>query len=142
MDWSIRSQFLGLLVLVLLAYGIERLIVTDAEALQAVANDAAAALRDRDWDHLEGLLTVDFTHDGRDRAATVAYARTLVMRYRPVGVRIGLTEIQVQDDDAEARAIIEATVLGRPAGRAVHVRFRRTAGGWRLCEIEGDERRR
>jgi len=137
MHLAIRTQFLGLLVLVLAAYGIERLIVTDAEELQTLAEDAATAVQGRDWTGLASLLDEDFTYAGRDRAATLAYVRSLVSRYQPTATRIDLTAIEIDGDEAQAEGLVRATALGRSAGLEVRAWFRRTADGWRLRKIEG-----
>jgi len=136
-DLSFRSPLLGLLVVAVLVYGLERLIVTDAEAVEQVAQDAAEAIRSEAWEHLEHLLHEDFEFEGRNRAATIEHLRSLIRKYKPLDVGIAAFDVQVEGDEATAHGVVRASVMGRPAQVPVKAWFRRTEDGWRLSKVEG-----
>ena len=102
MNLSIRPHFLGLLLLGLVVFGIERLIVTDEEAIEQVAQSMSDAIAEQRFEDLEPLLHAEFEFQGKDRAETIAYVRSLVRKYKPIGAQVALVDIQVEDDTGVA----------------------------------------
>jgi len=135
LDFSIRTHFVALLLLALLAFGIERWIVTDAEAIEALGEEAAAALRERDPEALKGLLDEDFHFDRRDRSATLTQVRRLLERYQPTGIQIRLGKIKVDGDRAHALGQIQGQASGYRSGYQVEVELIRGEEGWKLLEV-------
>jgi hypothetical protein len=132
-----RSPLLFLLLVALLVFGLERLIVTDTEAIEQLARDAAQAIRVEAWGQLESLLHEDFDYEGRDRAATLEHVRSLARKYKPIDVGITVVDVKVDGDEATARGVVRATAMGRTAQVPVDASFRRTADGWRLAKVRG-----
>src|SRR5262245_56716570 len=85
---SKRSLLVGLLLAVGLGILIERLVVTDAEAIEALLEEANDAAKDREWRRLRPLLSDDFTWQGRDADATVAEIERLAERNRPTWIEM------------------------------------------------------
>lgn len=140
MPWfTIRAQFVGLLLVAGLVFGIERLIVTDAEAIENLARDVGVAIEAQRFEALEDFLHEEFTYRGRDRAETIEFVRGLVRKYKPMGVQIVVYEVEVEGDDARAKGVVSGTAYGRPARVPVDATFRRTEDGWRLLEVRGGE---
>lgn len=139
MNLAIRPHFLGLLVIALVVFGIERLIVTDKEAIEAVADEMAVAIQERQLDRLEALLHPEFEFGDRDRAETVAYMRSLVGKYQPMGTKVVFVDIQVEDDTGTADGVIRATVMGRLQQVRVKAVFARTEDDeWLLRKVSSD----
>jgi hypothetical protein len=128
---------LALGLVTLAAFGIERLIVTDVEAIENLAAKASEAIEERRFEVLEGLMAEDFTYAGRDRAATVAYVRRLVEKHQPPRVGLSLTRVEVDGDGAEASGVVLGTVYGRPMRYPVQAVLVRGEDGWRLSRVKG-----
>lgn len=130
-----RAIWLGAAIaLGALAWGIERLVVTDTEAIEALVERAEEAVRDGDFETLAGLLHPDYEAEGRDRDEAVRYVRRLWRRYRPVGLDVELGTVRVEGDRAEAPAVADVRALGRPFTIRLRTGFGRTPDGWRLRE--------
>ena len=136
-----RSKLLLLAVVgaVALAFLIERLIVTDGEAITSlVADDVSAILRD-DWDAVTRSIDDDYSERGRDRAQLVAWARDLWGRVQTRALSIDVQEIRVAGDHAAARIVV------RPGGRlsglefAGRLEFVRRRDGWRIDGVAADD---
>lgn len=133
---AVRSQILALGLLTLAVLGIERLIVTDREAIQDAATGAARALAERRWDALADLLHEEFRHGPRDRAATLAWVRGLVENHAPRGIEVQFSEIDLREEGATASGAVAATVLGRRYVQDVTAEWVREAGRWRLLGLQ------
>jgi hypothetical protein len=136
---TIRSPLLGLLVVGLIVFGLERLIVTDAEEIEQLGRNAAKAIQTEAWDWLEQMLVEDFAYERRDRAETVQHIRSLVRKYKPTDVGIAFLEIKVDGQEATAKAVVRGTALGRPARVPVDAWFRETEDGWKLAKVRGGD---
>jgi hypothetical protein len=140
MNLSIRPHFLGLLLLALVVFGIERLIVTDKEAIEGLAEEISLAIQTEDLDHLETLLHPEFDYGGRDRAETLRTVRAAKRKYKPIGVKVVLVDIQVDGDVAEAKGVVAATVYGRPQQLPIEATLERGEdGAWLLRAVRGGE---
>lgn len=138
MSWLLRSKLLTLIVLALLIWGVERLIVTDREAIEGLAETVAEDIRDGRWEDLRSRLHEDFVYNSQDRDRTVAYVQGLVERYKPTGVGVDLFEIEVTDDAATARGHVWGNVGGRPVRVGIDAKLLRTEDdGWVLREVTG-----
>lgn len=137
MDWLFRSKLLLLLVLGLLIWGVERLIVTDAEAIENLAEAMAEDIRDKRWADLEGRLHPEFQYGRRDREKTVEHVRGLVERHKPTGVGVSLFEIEVVGDTATANGHVWGNVAGRPVRVSIGAKLLRGEDGWLLREVTG-----
>ena len=122
----------AILVLGLLGFVIERLWVTDLEALERWAQDAADAVNMGQREALEGLLAEDFTYGQQDRTQALDLAFGETSERKLGAVEVKLRKIEVQGDRAEADASIFATyqdLRGRVRTRLV---FTRGPDGWLL----------
>ena len=137
MSWLFRSKLLTLLVIGLVIWGVERLIVTDKEQIEALAETMAEDIRDKRWSDLESRLHEDFMYGKRDREKTVEYVKGLVERNKPTGVGVSLFEIEVTGDSAKAKGHVWGNVAGRPARVSIDAKLLRTDDGWVLREVMG-----
>ena len=135
MRFSRRHLVPTVLALVGLGILLDHLIVTDVEAIEALAERAETAARERDFETLEGLLSESFRYDGRDRARTVAYVKSQVQRITPQKVGFNLDHIQVEGDRATARAHIVAEAMGSRILLTAEIELARTEEGWRLDRV-------
>ena len=136
---SPRRIALAVLALGVLAFVVERLVVTDREAVTALLEDAAAAVSKNDWEKLSGALDDDYAEHGRDRAAFVSYVAGLAKQYKPQGVGIEVAEPTIDGDHAAARVVVKpgAPFIGvRIDGRVDLVRRR---DGWRIVGVSESE---
>lgn len=134
-----RRLLLALLALGLVGFVVERLVVTDREAVTALLEGAADAVSRGDWDALTGAIDESYDEHGRDRAAFVAYVSGLARRYAPRGVGIEVGDPEVAGDRAAARVVVKpgAPFVGvRIPGRVDLVR---RTGGWRITGVTEDE---
>ena len=127
-----RTAFLLFLGLVALFVVIERAIVTDEEAIEALLEDLEDAAREQDWDRFLAVLHVDYQAEGRNAEEAVEYAASLMKQYRPVDLTMYVGNIDVDGDDAEARTNVGATVSGQPIRVKVAIDLKRTDDGWRV----------
>ena len=138
MNTAIRPHFLGLLLLALVVFGIERLIVTDEEAIQQSAEALSEAIETEDYEALEALLHPEFRFQGRDRSETIAYIRAQVRKYKPIAPQVVLVDIQVEGDTGRVTGAVQATVYGRPQQLRIEGTFVRTEDDeWLLREVSG-----
>lgn len=134
---SIRSQFLALIALTAVGLLVAHLIVTDAEAIEALAERMARAAAERDMQALGEALSEDFTYGSRDRAATLAHVEGLLGKHKPVGIEVNLYEIRVDDGRATAKGVVGAQVYGRPMRVQIDVELIETDDGWKLVKVRG-----
>jgi len=127
------SLWLGVLLLAAgLVYLVERLIVTDAEAVQALVERAAEAVREGDFEALAGTLGAEFTVEGRTGQEAVDWIRKLKRNYRPLGLEVEVGEVEVSEDRAMAPTQVSMTVLARPVRFDAAVHCQNTNGEWRI----------
>ncbi len=125
--------------LALLGWGLERLIVTDAEAIETVLENAAKAVSKSDWDALAATIDEEYAERGRDKKAFVAFVRATYERYHPAGVGVEVADTTVEGDHAATRVIVKP---GAPYGGmriGGRVEFVRSPEGWRISGVASDE---
>ncbi len=138
MQWLLRSKLVTVLVLGLLIWGVERLIVTDKEAIENLAEAMAEDIKAGRWSAVEAKLHPEFSYQHMDREKTVAYVRKLRERHRPTGVGISLFEIEVIDDTATAKGHVWGNVAGRPVRVGIDAKLVKLEDeGWVLREVLG-----
>ena len=127
------SLWLGVLLgvggLVLL---VERLIVTDAEAVDALVQRAAEAVREGDFEALAATLGAGFTVEGRTGEEALDWIRKLRRNFRPLGIEAEVGEVEVSEDRALAPTVVSMTVMARPVRLRAAVHCRRGEDGWRI----------
>lgn len=124
---------LGVLIaLAALGIWIERLVVTDAEAIRILVEKTAAAAGNGDFETVAEALDPAYEAEGRDREELIAWLQTLWRRLRPLDVQVDLGEVALDGDEASAPALVTAKVLGRPVQVDVEATFHRTESGWRI----------
>ncbi len=125
-----------LVVVAGLTVAIERLIVTDAEALEQWAEDAGEAASDVDLERLRALMADEVTFQHRDLDATMEHLGGQLRKYAPRNVAVELRQIEVHGDVAHSDARISCVVVGRPVRLAAKLHFQRADGVWRLSKVE------
>jgi hypothetical protein len=126
------------LAVVLLGWLVERWIVTDAEAIEALLTDAAAAFDEADFVRLGELLDEEFTQDRAPRDKALERLAALVKRFEPKGTSVSSSHLVVEGDAAKARVHVRVRALGQVLPLAGDVRFRRDAEGvWRVLAADG-----
>lgn len=129
-----RGRSLLLILLGLAAVGllIERIVITDAEAIEGLASDAEEAFNERRFGDLVDILDPDFSYGGRDRQGTVAYLERMAKRFQATGVDVVLEEPAIEGDEASAEATVRLRMLNRLTVVPVSLRFARRDGRWRF----------
>lgn len=125
-----------LLLLGLLAFVVERLVVTDLEALERWSQDAADAVNMGDRGALEALLADEFTYGRMDRDTALDLAFGETNRNKLRAVEIKLRRIRVEGDRAEAGASIFATYQEMRGRVRTQLVFVRGEAGWLLLSAE------
>jgi len=122
-----------------LAWLVERLIVTDREAITSIIEDDAAAVTRDDWDAVARTIDDAYEERGRDKAALLAWARGLwrLTPAKPLVIDVG--DIRVDGDRAAARVIVRPG--SRLSGLAFpgRVEFVRRSDGWKVDGIASDD---
>ncbi|MGE0192529.1 MAG: nuclear transport factor 2 family protein [Planctomycetota bacterium] len=128
----------SLLLLVGFAWGIERLVVTDAEAIEQVLEDAAKSFDRKDFAALGALLHEDFVQDGTPREQALARLEALSKRFGPLGTSVDVSDIRVDDDEATSRVTVRVRALGQVLPLEGRVTLRRDGDGdWRIRGADG-----
>ncbi|MDJ0975552.1 MAG: hypothetical protein QNJ98_13910 [Planctomycetota bacterium] len=121
-----------ILILGLLAFVIERLWVTDLEALERWAQDAADAVNMDRREAVEALLAESFTYGGKDRTEALDLAFEYRAKNKVRAVEVKLRKVEVQGDRAEAEATIWATRQDMRGRVRTQLVFVRGPDGWLL----------
>jgi hypothetical protein len=110
---------------------IERIVVTDREAVTTVIEGAVGAVANRDFVALRDALDEEYSAEGRDRDEAARYVESQVRRYEPSDVGVDVRDVAVNGDTATARAVLRARLVYRQR-IDVEVRLRRRPDGWRV----------
>ena len=128
-----------LLAALAVALVVERLVVTDREAIFELIGDAAAAVSRDDWDAVGRSIDEAYSARGRDKEALLAWARE---RWRKSSMRVLILEIvEVQVDGDRASARVVAWPGTRFSGFAYpgRVDLVRRDDGWRIDAVAADD---
>ena len=126
----------SLLLLAALAFGIEWLIVTDTEALEAWAEEKSEALNAGDRQALETLLSPDFAYGRSDREAALDLAERERLKRKAQDIEVILGKIEVNGDTARANAGLYATIEQVRYRLTTRLQFQRGPDGWVLLSAE------
>jgi hypothetical protein len=132
-----RSLLIGLLIAVGLGVLIERLVVTDTEAIEALLEEARDAAKDREWNRLRPLLSDSFTWHGLGPDETVAELTRLAERNRPTLIEVNWGAVAPSRLRCEVDVEVRAFAYGGRYGGTVRVVFAKERDGWRLLEVQG-----
>jgi hypothetical protein len=124
---------LPLVVLGGVALLVERLIVTDGEAVQGLVDDAAEAVREGDFQGLRGMLAESYRGEGRTPDGAVDRVKGLWKVFRPSGLSAQTLEVEVEGDRARAPVNVRGAVAGRAFVVSLDVEFVREEGGWKVA---------
>lgn len=131
-----RSLLLAFLLAVGLGILVERLIVTDTEAIEALLEELRDAAKDREWNRLRPVLSDDFAWGQYGPDETVSEIERLVHRYPPTRIEVEWGAVA----PARLRCEVDATVRAFGYGGAwlgkVRLTFAREKDGWRLLEAQ------
>jgi hypothetical protein len=131
-----RSLLIAALLAVGLGFLIERLVVTDTEAIEALLEEARDAAKDREWARLRPLLSDDFVWQGRNADETVAEVARLAERHGPTMIEVAWGAVA----PARLRCDVEVDVRARVGlyhhGVRVRVTFAKEKDGWRMLEVQ------
>src|SRR5262245_3409194 len=132
-----RSLLIGLLIAIGLGVLIERLVVTDTEAIEALLEEARDAAKERQWSRLPPLLSDPSTGYGRGPDETVAELTRLAERNRPTLIDVEWGAIAPARLRCEVDVEVRAFAYGGRYGGTVRVIFAKEPDGWRLLEVQG-----
>ena len=130
-----RSIVLAALVgAAVVAWGVERLIVTDREAIETVVERGARAVERGDWDGVASIFDDVEIEGARDKAQVVRMLRGYWETSGATSVSAEILDFQVSGDRASAR------VRARPGGRGFAygegvVSWVRRPDGWKATGI-------
>ncbi len=134
---SIRLPWPLLLVLIAaLGWAVERIVVTDREAVEEVLSDAAEAFDRGDLGALDRLLDPEFVHDRTPREEAVQRLAALAKRFETKGTTVAVRSFDVEGDGARAEITVRVRTLGQVIGLSGTVRLVRAAEGWRIRAAE------
>jgi hypothetical protein len=130
-----RIVFLGVVVLGLLAWGVERLVVTDREAIEHLLERTAAAAGRGDWDGVAGALADAFRSQQtrQDKGPFLSWLRSAWESFGRPAPRVAVRETAVEGDTAASR--VRVTVAGFPVAIDARIELVRTDDGWRIARL-------
>lgn len=114
------------------AFVVERLVVTDAEAVEARIEAAAEAADRRDFEALRAYLSRDFSADGRDREAFADWVERQVRAGDPRGIEVDLDEVTVGEGEARVRGELRFGAWGRTLHAKFEARLVLEEDEWRI----------
>jgi hypothetical protein len=124
----------------LLALGIgvlvERLVVTDTEAVEALIADAFDRLKERDVTGLRPLLSDDFEHRGRGPDEALAHAQGLIDRHKPTLLELRRGPVVAVAPRAQAEVDVKALAYGGGWIGRLRLTLRKESAGWRIVGVE------
>lgn len=134
MPLLIPYRFLLLLVILGgLAFGLDRWIVTDREAIETLVEQATEAARAGDFGALGEMLDDDYEGKGGSRDGALRLVKSLWATWKPVSLDTDLGEIQVDGDRADAPMTVTGQVLGRPLALKLGTTYVKREDGWKLA---------
>jgi len=133
---SLGPLWLRLLFIGALGFGLERLIVTDTEAIESLVEEAATFAGAGDLEGLGGLLAADFRHGGKDRQASLDEVARRRAQFTPKEVRARVSQLEVTGDTARGRLLIVAEGGRMGFARVMaDVSFTKEDGDWRFLGV-------
>ena len=122
----------------LLAWGVERLIVTDREAIEAIVEGGARAVERGDWDAVAAIFDDEVVEGARDERDFVKQLRSYWQASGATSLSTEVLDLTVSGDRASAR------VRARPGGRGFAygegtVSWVRRPNGWKASGIANVE---
>ena len=132
-----RMTLLGMLVLVLIGWGIERLIVTDTEAIEGLLEDARKAVLVRELPRLRPMMDDAFAWGELGPDETVQRLQGYVDRGRPTRIDVNWGPVVPRGDTCIVEADVRVLAYGGLFPVHGRLTFTRTSGGWKLAAAEG-----
>lgn len=112
---------------------VDALVVTDEEAVEALVDDAADAVRRGDFEAFAALLATEYAGEGGDQAGAVRRARRAAADADVEGLRATLLDLEVDGDRARGPVKVAGSFLGTSGAVSLDVGFLRTPEGWRIA---------
>ena len=134
-----RLALAAVALLALAGFGVERLVVTDREAIEASLEGAARSVSKGDWGAFAATIDEAYAERGQDKQAFVAWVRTTYDRYHPAGVGIEVADTTVDGDHAATRIVVKPGAPYNGMRIGGRVEFVRSPDGWRISGVASDE---
>ena len=125
-----------LLLLVVLGgvvYLVDRLVVTDREAIEALVERAVQTTREGDFEALGELVDLEYEGKGGSREGVLRLVKSTWSTWRPVQLDADIGEIDVQEGTGEAPVVVTGQVAGQPIALRLAVRFVEREDGWKIA---------
>lgn len=132
-----RLTLLGALLLVGLGLLVERLIVTDAEAVEGLLEDARRAVQARDLAGLRPLLDDAFVWNGLGPDEAVRRLQREVDRSGPTRIDVSWGAVEPRGDACDVAVHARVFAYGGLLPLEGRLTFVRTSAGWRIREASG-----
>ena len=121
-----------------LAWAVERLIVTDREAIEAVVERGARAIERGDWDAVAAIFDDEALEGGRDRRELLRFVKSSWQASGATSLSAEVLDLTVSGDRASSR------IRARPGGRGLAygegvVSWVRRESGWRVTGISNPQ---
>lgn len=131
---SRRSGWVLLLLAATVGLVVERLVVTDEEAVARVLDDAIRGLKDRTPRRLLPLLAESFRFEGRTPEETVDFVTRLLDRHKPTLLELERGAIVTARSRAEATVHVRALGYGGGWFGRVTLALEEGPHGWRIVQ--------
>jgi hypothetical protein len=125
-----------------LAFLVAHLIVTDAEAIEALVAEAERAVEAQEFAAFRAVLAEDYEGEGGDADGAVEAVEQAWRQHEPTGIRTEVLGLEVHGDEAVSRVQVDAGVYGRVTRLLLDVTYVRAIDGWKIRRVALVESRR
>jgi hypothetical protein len=134
-----RKVLLLLAGVAVLAFLVDRIVVTDAERIEDLVDEARKAVLRGDWDAVAAAVDDEVTVGERNKASLVAWWRREWQRASPASLSVDVDDVETSGDRGTARVRISpgSPYVGMWATGRLHVVKR--DGGWRIAGLDDVE---
>jgi hypothetical protein len=111
----VKSVLLILVVVVVIWILIDVIHVSDEEAIESLLDRGKAAVEQGDYAAVDGMVSLAYDFDGKDRDAFMRLAKDTLKQFAPMRIIVLKQEVVLEGEDA---ALVKTTVIVTPGANS------------------------